>query len=720
MVIMTTRSDSGLAELEAWCEAMGADLAAAPGRELSRSVLERLTTESPAGIALVDTDLRCVWSNSTMEQFGGGSVQQRRGRRLGEIQPDLDADAIEAQMRQVLETGVPVIGHEHMGRLASAPGAKRVFSMSFARLSDDAGRPLGVYYTVVDVTARHRGRARLALLDRAGQYIGRTLDVMQTAQELADVAVPEIADLVTVDLLDTVIRGEEPAPGRISDADTAGLRRCGHQWAGDRPPATAVAIGAAAAYRDGSPPVRCLTGGFSWREARLDPLAQPWSADDGEGGAERFADLGLHTAMVVPLRARGVTLGITVFFRRQRAEPFDDEDFRLAMEFVARAAVCVDNARRYTREREAALVLQRSLLPHTLPEQRAVDIASVYRPADELADVGGDWFDVIPLSGARVALVVGDVLGHGIDAAATMGRLRTAVQTLADLDLSPEELLARLDDLVGKDAAETRGSAPPRAAPALGATCLYLVYDPVSRRCTMASAGHPPPAITSPDGTARFAELPQGPALGVGGMPFESAEVVLEEGSVVALYTNGLLDGTTQAQRDRLRRALEERGMPLDALCRTVVDTMLPRRPVDDAALLLASTRCLGRERSMSYDLPADPSVVARARQMAAEQLGDWGLDDLVYPTELVVSELVTNAIKHASGPIRLRVIRDLALICEVSDGCSTAPYLRHARTTDEGGRGLFLISQFTQRWGTRYTPEGKIIWAEQPLPESD
>lgn len=714
---MTSGSENGLAELQAWCEEVGADVVDVPGRELSRTVLERLVTQSPVGIAIVDTDLRCLWSNSTMEQFGGGSVHQRRGRRLGEIHPGLDAEAVEAQMRRVLETGVPVVGHEHVGRAGSAPHLKRVFSMSFARLSDDRGHPLGVCYTVADVTVRHRARVRLALLDRAGQYIGRTLDVMQTAQDLANVAVPEIADFVMVDLLDTVIRGQEPAPGRMTDADAMGLRRCGHQFVSDERPATMVEIGGVADYRPGTPPVRCLTGGFSWREARLDPLAEEWETSAEGSRTVSFADLGLRTAMVVPIRARGVTLGIALFFRRQQEEPFDDEDFRLAMEFVARAAVCIDNARRYTREREAALVLQRSLLPHSFPEQRAVNIASVYRPADELADVGGDWFDVIPLSGARVALVVGDVLGHGIDAAATMGRLRTAVQTLADLDLSPQELLARLDDLVGKDAAEDRGASPLRAATALGATCLYLVYDPVSRRCTMASAGHPPPAITGPDGTADFAELPQGPALGVGGLPFESVEVVLEEGSVIALYTKGLLDGRPETQRDHLRRALEQREVPLDTLCRTVVDTLLPQRPVDDVALLLAGTRGLGEDRIMSCELPADPSVVAQARTMAAEQLGDWGLDDLVYTTELVVSELVTNAIRHASGPIRLRVIRDLVLICEVSDASSTSPHLRHARTTDEGGRGLFLISQFTQRWGTRHTPEGKIIWAEQPLP---
>jgi PAS domain S-box-containing protein len=713
---MTIGGESGLAQLQAWCETVGAGMAAVPGGEVSRSLLERLVTQSPVGIAIVDTDLQFVWSNRALEQFGGGTAEQRYGRRLGDIQPGLDAGPLEARMRQVLETGVPVLGYEHVGRTRSAPHKKRAFSLSFLRLDDDRGQPLGVYCITVEITARYRSGVRLALLDRAGQYIGRALDVMQTAQDLADVAVPELADYVTVDLLDAVTRGRETPSETITDADTLTLRRGGQQSVHAGVPEAVTGIGQVAAYHPWSPPIRCLRGGFSWREARLDPRGEEWATDIAGREPARFADLGLHTAMVVPIRGRGVTLGVTTFFRRQHDEPFDDDDFRLAMEFVARAGLSIDNARRYTREREAALVLQRSLLPQSTPHQQAVDTASVYRPADDLADVGGDWFDVIPLSGARVALVVGDVLGHGIDAAATMGRLRTAVQTLADLDLSPEELLARLDDLVGKDAAEAPGAPSTRAAPAVGATCLYLVYDPVSRRCTMASADHPPPVIVGPDGKGAFAALPRGPALGAGGLPFESVEVVLEEGSLIALYTDGLLGGRAETRRELLRQALERRDLPLDTLCRTVVDGLLSRQPVDDAALLLARTRCLSGEQYVSWDLPADPSVVGRAREMAVEQLGDWQLDDLVFTTELVVSELVTNAIRHASGPIRLRLIRGLTLICEVSDASSTSPHLRHPRAADEGGRGLFLISQFTHRWGTRYTVGGKVIWAEQSL----
>ncbi|UQA94102.1 SpoIIE family protein phosphatase [Streptomyces halobius] len=711
------------------------------GWQISRAVLERMVTQTPVGMAVVDTDLRFVWSNAALERFGGGPAQNRIGKRLGEIQPGLDAESLEVQMRRVLETGEQLIEYEHIGRPRSDPHRERAHSMSFVRLDDVNGRPIGVCYTVLDITERYQNRQRLTLLDRASQYIGRTLDVMQTAQDLADVAVPHLADFVAVDLLDSVIRGGEPVSGPLSDADMVLLRRAGQQSLREGVPESVVDIGDMATYHAWSPPIRCLAGGGSWRTERLDPLSPEWAANIPGDRHAHFLDLGLHTAMVVPIRARGMSMGVTAFFRSQHDEAFSADDLSLAEEFVARAAVCIDNARRYTRERGAALALQRSLLPHEVPQQDAVRVASSYRPADALADAGGDWFDVIALSGARVALVVGDVTGHGIDAVATMGRLRTAVQTLAALELRPDELLGHLDDLVGRvsdEAAtaalrnESAADAPPVAvhlpgadAGVRGSSCLYAVYDPLSRCCTMASAGHPAPAMVAPDGRVHFADLSIGPRLGVGGLPFEAVESVVPEGSVLALYTDGLLTGRVPGEAgdtgtERLRRALETPHVSLDALCETVIESLVPARPFDDVTLLLAATRSLDEDRYASWDLPTDPAVVSRARGMAADQLTDWGLADLVVTTELVVSELVTNAIRYGSGPIRLRLILGHTLTCEVCDGSSTSPYLRHPRATDEGGRGLFLVSQFTHRWGTRYTTDGKILWTEQLLTPND
>jgi hypothetical protein len=304
-----------------------------------------------------------------------------------------------------------------------------------------------------------------------------------------------------------------------------------------------------------------------------------------------------------------------------------------------------------------------------------------------------------------------------------MGRLRTAVRTLADVDLAPDELLTRLDDLVirldREEGPEVRGRAED-ASGEVGATCVYAVYDPVSRRCAMARAGHPPPALVTPDGSIRFLDLPAGPPLGLGGLPFEAAEVELEEGSLLALYTDGLVEA---ADRDievgltLLRQALSGPAEPLEETCDEVLRTVLTSRPADDIVLMLARTSALDTGKVRTWQLPQQPAAVAGARRMAGEQVAAWGLAEATFTTELIVSELVTNAIRYGDSPITLRLIRDSTLICEVSDGSSTAPHLRRARVFDEGGRGLLLVAQISERWGSRQTPTGKIIWAEQPLP---
>ncbi|AXI85521.1 protein phosphatase [Streptomyces sp. ETH9427] len=702
----------------------------ARGWDMSRGVLEQIVAGNPIGIAIVDTELRFVWSNAALEQWGGGPGRSRVGLRVADVQPGMDSEAVEERMRHVLETGEQVIDYEYVGRVRSAPLRETAQMLSFTRLEDDRGDPMGVYYTVVDVTDRHRARERLALLDRAGRYIGRTLDVMTTAQELADVAVPGLADFVTVDLLETVLRGAEPVPEPLAGSERMPLRRAGHRSLYEDLPRTAVDSGAVVSYLAGSPPVRCLATGRSWRQEQLDPLAVEWAGDAPDGRESTFLELGLQSVMIVPIRARGVTLGLTTFFRR-RQSPFDADDLHLAEDLVSRAAVCVDNARRYTRERDAALVLQRSLLPRRLPDQDAVEVAACYRPADELTGLGGDWYDLIPLSGARVALVVGEVPGHGIDAAAAMGRLRTAVRTLAAIDLPPEEVLAHLDDLALRSARDDAsgvgdddGEGAVGHGSSVGSVCVYVVYDPADGRCTMAAAGHPAPAVVAPDGTVGFVDLPQGPALGVGGPPFEAVELSLDEGSTLVLHTDGLLahgdGGAEEAGRERLRRALEGTERELRPRCQAVVDALVPARPEDDVALLMARTRRLAPEQIAAWDLPSDPAVVADARRTAQDQLSRWGLDaELKFTTELLVSELVTNAIRHASGRVRLRLIRERTLVCEVLDGGASAPHLRHPRAMDEGGRGLLLVSQLAERWGTRFVPDGKIIWAEQPLTTS-
>lgn len=576
------------------------------------------------------------------------------------------------------------------------------------------GGPEGAAVTIRDSTemrvlsaradAAHR---RLKLLYDAGTGIGTTLDVERTAQELADVAVPRFADFATVDLAEPVLHGDEPTP----DAD---LRRTG--VSGIRDDSPLYPRGRLIDFLPSTPQARGFTSGRA--EVVPDLADAPgWYAQDPRR-AQEIVEFGIHSLITAPLTARGVTLGVANFWRSRKPEPFNDEDLSLAEELVARAGVTIDNARRYTREHALAVTLQHSLLPRELPEQSAVEVAHYYLPAH--SGVGGDWFDVIPLPGSRVALVVGDVVGHGLRAAATMGQLRTAVLNFSSLDLPPDELLARLDDLV--QYIDQSGEGGVTDGELIGATCLYAVYDAVTQRCTMARAGHVPPFVVRPDGSAEMPDLPPGAPLGLGGFPFESAELDLSEGSQLVLYTDGLIEDPGRdidEGLELLRSALSHAGPGPHETCRAVLKALMPVRPRDDVAVLIAQTHALDADRIADWEVRFEPTAVAGVRARAVEKLAEWGLSELAFGTELVLSELVTNAIRHGSAPVRVRLLNDGRLLtCEVSDGSSTSPHLRYAATTDEGGRGLFLVAQIGGRWGTRYTPTGKIIWSEQPLPE--
>ncbi|WP_189430111.1 SpoIIE family protein phosphatase [Streptomyces rubiginosohelvolus] len=754
------------------------------------ALLQGLATQSPVGLAIYDTDLRLTWCNTAYEREIGQPLAAFRGMRADElygggsfVTPGYP-QTLDGVMHQVLDTGEPVLDLNFRAQQPSDPGRDHLWSCAYYRLEDAHGHVFGVCEDAFDVTDRYRVQERLALLVEAGRRIGTVLDVATTAEEIAEVAVPDFAATVRVDVTRAAMTGETAAVG--SAADMSLLRVADRSEPGaatpdpglpdpaprdaDRPDAEGPDPGRPG---PGVPGPGLLDSGGPETGPPGPVVADPGPLDsaDAEGGSRgvsgsansvgedrhpyppvvyppgspqhrSLSSGGLvldEGTLVVPLRAGGGILGLVTFDRcagpdasgrppaPDRATTFDNGEVALADELAARAAVCIDNARRYTRERTASLALQRQLLPHHLPPQSAVRTAYRYLPADDVTGVGGDWFDVIPLSGTRVGLVVGDVVGHGLQAAATMGRLRTSVRAFAQLDMPPDELLTRLDDLVGQPAEEppdAYGGAVETYDVTTGATCLYAVYDPVSRRCVMARAGHLPPAVVDPDGAVSFPDLPAGPPLGLGGLPFESMEFELPVGSLLALFTDGLVearDHDISHGLDTLGRVLADRSASLEELCDRAVSELVPDgTSADDTALLLVRTRELDAERVAHWELSAEAVSVGRARELATGQLEAWGLEELVFATQLVVSELVTNAVRYAGGPLGLRLIRDRTLVCEVADTGHTSPHLRHSAEDDEGGRGLFIVAQLVQRWGTRYTPTGKTIWTEQALPPAD
>ncbi|WP_254886064.1 SpoIIE family protein phosphatase/ATP-binding protein [Streptomyces sp. NA02950] len=632
----------------------------------------------------------------------------------------------DAEMRNVADLGLdpPIAELLVSGRVANDeifPAGDRMVAVN-ARRTAPYGGPGGSMVTLRDTTELQAlsGKAaaaqrRLGLLCDAGTKIGTSLDVVRTAEELTRFAVPRFADYATVDLVEPVLQGGDPVGTAMRRAAVSGIQE-------EHP---LFPVGKVIEFGPGTPQAVGFGTGEPVLEADM-PSFTGWQKHDPDR-ARRLVGFGIHSMIVVPLRARGVLMGVASFFRSGQAPPFEQQDVSIAEELVGRTAVAVDNARRYTREHTMAVTLQRSLLPRELPEQSALDVAHCYLPAQ--AGVGGDWFDVIPLPGARVALTVGDVVGHGLHAAATMGRLRTAIHNFSALDLSPDELLAHLDELAARSdsdaAAGSGGDGDGQGDNVTGATCLYAVYDPVARQATVATAGHFGPALVLPDGTVSFPDVPVSPPLGLGGsLPVEAAELHLPEGSKLVLFTDGLIedrDRDIDTGLELLRSALGT-GADRDPqeTCAAVLDAALPARPSDDIALLVARTRVLDPDRVAEWDVSPEPAAVSPVRSACARALDGWGLEEIGYVTELIVSELITNAIRYGTQPIRVRLIYDRKLICEVSDGSSTSPHLRRAATTDEGGRGLFLVAQLAERWGTRYTARGKVIWTEQPLWDSE
>ncbi|MFI0200643.1 MULTISPECIES: SpoIIE family protein phosphatase [Streptomyces] len=549
----------------------------------SLAALQSLFTQSPIGLATLGTDLRFLRVNDALARMNGVSAAEHLGKRLTEVVPGVNAVALEATMQQVLERGTAVVDVRRTGRTPADPENDRTWSCSYAPLLDGSGRALGVIASLIDITEGQRAQAdaerarhRFALLAEAGTRIGTTLDLHQTAQEIVDVLVPQLADSADVQLLEAVLGPDE---GPVPTASTRGvLRRLAARFPDPTAPTAKLAPGQTFQIPMGTTYEQVIAEG---RPMNLYLSDIPALITSPRAEALRSYLSTLGSARLVPLVARGTVLGAVAVTRTREREPFDEQDCVLVDELVARAALNIDNARMYTLQRQAALTLQRSLTNSALPEVPGLELTGRYLPASD-HDVGGDWFDAIPLPGGRTGLVIGDVMGHGVHAAAVMGQLRTAVRTLARHDVPPAQLLRSLDAVVA-DLGEDEM-----------ATCVYAVHDAASGICVIARAGHPPPAVVTPDGSITFLDGPPGTPLGTGGQDFRTEEVRLPPGSLLVLYTDGLIEARDRDLDEgmaQLAGALRRVDQPLEELCQGILRLLLPSAQQDDVAVLLARTR---------------------------------------------------------------------------------------------------------------------------------
>ncbi|MFG2980453.1 SpoIIE family protein phosphatase [Streptomyces sp. NPDC048258] len=593
----------------------------------------------------------------------------------------------------------------------------------------------------VEATAARREGDRLRFVGAATRRIARGIDLDEIVLGLCRATVPTFSDAILVYLRDPLPVGDERPVGPVvlrlrrtdrlrpiddlTDAAPSGTIGAGMDLAGaagaggeldfsqlplvgpqgDLPAAELCEIRPGGALAEVLRGVRPVFGSSAAAKAALPELL----------GVDHPLPRG-NRAVLAPLRGRRRVIGAAVFLRSPERPAFEQNDLLVAAQLATHTALGIDKAVLYGREAYIADELQRTMLPDSLPQPTGVRLASRYLPAAETARVGGDWYDAIPLPGSRVALVVGDVMGHSMTSAAIMGQLRTTAQTLAQLDLPPAEVLHHLDEQAQRLGSDRM------------ATCLYAVYDPVAHRITIANAGHPPPVLLHLGGRAEVLRVPPGAPIGVGGVDFEAVELDAPAGATLLLYTDGLVESRLrdvwtgiEQLRERLANTAQLTGLdhppPLEALCDDVLDMLGPGDRDDDIALLAARFDGIAPSDVAYWFLDPEETAPGRARRFARRALTRWGLEELSDSLELLVSEVVTNAVRYAERPVTLRLLRTDVLRCEVGDDSPQLPRQRRARDTDEGGRGLFLVNRMARRWGATRLSSGKVVWFELPLP---
>ncbi|MFD8418277.1 SpoIIE family protein phosphatase [Streptomyces sp. NPDC059466] len=674
------------------------------------AILEAVFAHSPARLHVLDHQLRVAPLPGTTGGPAGTPPEDLAGRHFTRAYELEDPEKEAAVAQQVLDGGEPVVSRL-VRAVVDAPGGlgPRIYSVSYVRLENSDGDVLGLVASALDVTERENAHQRLALLEAVRTHVGQGLNVGAVCEELVEAVVPAFAGITVVEVIEDVVHGEEPP--RMPVQEDIMLRR-----AAFRGPVSAYPVGDVRPLPRGTPFARVLSD----LRPRLVPLGEDtvWLTADPPR-ADAIERSGAHSLIVAPLAVRDQVLGVVSFYRHRQEDPFEEEDVAVASAMCAHAALCVETARRYMREWIIAATVQRRLLPQHSATPTTMEICQVLVPDP---DGGGAWSDTIALPGARTALIVGEVAKQGIAAAVTVGILRTAVHTLAALDLEPDELLARLSDTAGRLARACAALPPgdPMCRESLTAGCVVAIYDPIELTCTLARAGLPQPVAVRPDGTSTELPVPPGPLLAeTSSAPFPATTVDLPEGSTLAMGTTTAA-GRVLAPSGPLRPLLDSAGTgPLPELRGDLADALADDRPTGDTLILLARTRALPADRVLTVPLPADAEAAPIARRAARRRLEAWGVnEETAFTTELIVSELVGNAIRHGAPPLRLRLILDRMLTCEVSDGATSAPHVRHARTVDETGRGLFIVASLADQWGARHHQHGKTVWAEQPLPD--
>ncbi|MFG2268818.1 SpoIIE family protein phosphatase [Streptomyces chartreusis] len=636
--------------------------------------------------------------------------------KLPEILPSMSVDESARIVGQILELGYPVMEFSQNDRVPVTPDwgvprrVERRARRERAAQAAAQGLPIPREYSDEAEDLEYAAvRERLEFLNEVSGRIGTSLDLSRTIVEVSRAVVPRFTDVAGTYLREQVVAGEgfpDGAPDTTTMWHRVAVEHTDEPGRWD----DVVPVGEAMPFPAHTPFFQCMTSG--------EPVLVPRISEEmGHAIASQFEKRDIRplitgrSMLVVPLKARNVVLGFMILLRHPERVEFNDMDRVTGAELAARAGLVLDNARMYTYQESVAETLQDSMLPHIPPRLAGCDIATRYLPGTLLGRVGGDWFDSVKLPGARTALVVGDVMGHGLNSAAMMGQLRTAVQTMAALDLPPAQLLRNLDDLAQ------------RLGDTYLATCLYAVYDPIASELHIANAGHIPPVLVrAGDGRSELLDLPTGAPIGVGGVPFEAVRVRVRPGDRLVMCTDGLVEMRGEDIGVGLATLCESAAHPaasMDDACDTIIRALNTRGGrKDDVALLMARLNGIEPEDVASWRIGLDPEEVGRARDVVREQLHDWGLARLADTAELLVSELVTNAVRHSHGhPVELRLVRGDTLLCEVDDDDHELPTLLSAGPFDDAGRGLRVVSMLAREWGTSRTSAGKTVWFELTLP---